>query len=1148
MTRRITPQTTLDNLKKEAKRWKKALDSGDMDAKARLHLAYPAAPAAAGLRDVQHALAREYGLTGWRELRAALAPHTGNGEQDRLIHQFLEYSCPDHHVRGRPAHIIARGGAMRILERHPEIARANLYTAVVCGEIDLVSEMLRKEPELARRKSSTAAIDRTGVGGAGDIEKDISPKGWEPLLYLCFTRLPLAKANDNAMAIAQLLLEHGADPNCYFMAGDSRYTPLVGVIGEGEEDRPPHPRRDELARLLLERGAEPYDIQVIYNIHFHGRILWFLKLMYEFSVRADREADWRDPEWHFCDMGGYGTGARWHLWVAVEHNDLELADWCLAHGANPNAEPPRARQLPQWSLYEYALRLGQVDVAELLARYGAARTAISEDDEDSVAAAALQMDRERAARILRKHPEFLRSHKAIFAAAREDREDAVALLLDLGVPIEVEDKSKQRALHVAASADAPKVARLLITRGAEIDPVEANWSNTPLYNALWGEVQRMIDLLSPLSRDVWALTFLGKVERLREVLTERPELAKSAGEWSPLFRLPDDEVKAAEIVDLFVSLGADAGFRRKDGLTAADIARRRGLDEAARKLEAAAKIAELETLATDLIAAFDTGDTAAMERINKHYGQSLTPDDLRAQVWRRVYSARHAGGGPGSLSLEEARLMVARTAGFANWNKFLDAAVHGAPPAGAPYAIDAKEQRFGPRRLMSAAEWDDAIAVIRERRIAKIDAHGFMTDAALERISRLDHVTHLALNGSRELSDDGLAYLAQMPQLQHLELSEYPGGKLTDRGLEVLRHLPELRSFSSAWQKGFTDAGIANLRFCDKLEKVQLMGTPTGDGAVAALRDKPLLRVFESGRLVTDAGLAMLRDFPLFRSWQGKEPLKEEDATRLMIDGPFTNAGLANLEALDGVYALDLFWHTTEITSEGFGVLTRMANLRSLGADGTLSDNRAMQYYAVIPRLIGLRSQGAAADDDGFIALSKSKTLEKFWGREAPRLTGRGFVALSKMPNLRAMGVSLAHVDDNSLATLPHFPALRDLTPIDVRDEGFRHIGKCMGLQRLACMYCRDTTDIATEHIRNLAIKSYYAGKTKITDRSLEILGTMITLERIEFWECAGITDAGLPFLAGLPSLREVEFGASPKITLEGTTIFPARVHVHYWT
>jgi hypothetical protein len=48
-------------------------------------------------------------------------------------------------------------------------------------------------------------------------------------------------------------------------------------------------------------------------------------------------------------------------------------------------------------------------------------------------------------------------------------------------------------------------------------------------------------------------------------------------------------------------------------------------------------------------------------------------------------------------------------------------------------------------------------------------------------------VTGLNLGGSRELTDDGLMHLARMPQLEHLELNEYPGGKLTDRGPVSLR-------------------------------------------------------------------------------------------------------------------------------------------------------------------------------------------------------------------------------------------------------------------------------------------------------------------------------------------------------------------------
>ena len=97
-------------------------------------------------------------------------------------------------------------------------------------------------------------------------------------------------------------------------------------------------------------------------------------------------------------------------------------------------------------------------------------------------------------------------------------------------------------------------------------------------------------------------------------------------------------------------------------------------------------------------------------------------------------------------------------------------------------------------------------------------------------------------------------------------------------------------------------------------------------------------------------------------------------------------------------------------------------------------------------------------------------------------------------------------------------------------------------------MYCRETTDIATAHVAGLALRYYYAGLTQITDRSLEILGRMASLEQIDLYECNGVTDAGVAFLAGLPNLREVNLDSLPGVTFDGTQVFPARVRVRYTT
>ena len=123
---------------------------------------------------------------------------------------------------------------------------------------------------------------------------------------------------------------------------------------------------------------------------------------------------------------------------------------------------------------------------------------------------------------------------------------------------------------------------MLIDSGAEIDPRDDEHGTTPIYWALFGQRWHAVDLLTPYSRDVWALVPAGKLERLEQVVTAEPTLARASWEGgTPLFHLPDDEEVAVKIVRLFLANGADPGFKRQNGATAELIARARGLDAAA---------------------------------------------------------------------------------------------------------------------------------------------------------------------------------------------------------------------------------------------------------------------------------------------------------------------------------------------------------------------------------------------------------------------------------------------------------------------------------------------------------------------------------------------------------------------------------------
>src|SRR5439155_9409906 len=127
----------------------------------------------------------------------------------------------------------------------------------------------------------------------------------------------------------------------------------------------------------------------------------------------------------------------------------------------------------------------------------------------------------------------------------------------------------------------------------------------------------------------------------------------------------------------------------------------------------------------DLVLAFNGKDEAALQRMNDHYKRLFTFEDLWAEVWRRTYSFRQRSSRTTdkSLHLDEAQMLVAQNAGFGSWKALTDAVVTGAPPV-PPYAVDEAEQKIGPIRILNQHEWDDLIAVMKERRRTAFNPKG----------------------------------------------------------------------------------------------------------------------------------------------------------------------------------------------------------------------------------------------------------------------------------------------------------------------------------------------------------------------------------------------------------------------------------------
>ena len=467
------------------------------------------------------------------------------------------------------------------------------------------------------------------------------------------------------------------------------------------------------------------------------------------------------------------------------------------------------------------------------------------------------------------------------------------------------------------------------------------------------------------------------------------------------------------------------------------------------------RLGQFEQIARDVAQVYHPGNAEALQRLAEVLDMSFTPDEARARL-QHDFQQSH-GADPAIFGLADAQRIVARQYGFGSWDELVDSIMQ--PPSdetaerlglsSSPpfYRIDRTHNTIEPRPPLSDADWDTIFGIMKERGITGLNAGGLMTDAAMARLARLNHVTRVSLGGSKRLTDDGLRHLAHMPQLEKLDIGGWEM-QITDRGLEVLRHLPALREFQMCWARRVTDAGMAWLTHCEHLEVVNLMGTPSGDGAINACTGKKKLGRFSTGRLVTDAGIPLLHQFPVFKTWQGGEPeynLMSFDAkpNALLLDGPFSDAGFARIAGLDGLFGINLFWHVSAMSAAGLAPLTGLANLGFLGCHAQLCNNEAMRHIGEMPRLRMLMGQGAIASDEGFAALSRSRTIEYIWGRECPNLGSRGFAAMAAMPALRGLAVSCLNVDDAALSVLPDFPALRQLMPMDVPDDGFRHVGRC---------------------------------------------------------------------------------------------------------
>ncbi|OBJ46057.1 hypothetical protein A5630_12665 [Mycolicibacterium mucogenicum] len=271
------------------------------------------------LHAAQFAVARRYGFTGWPalvhylRLAADLSVDPGAVDEDALdrADRFCSWASLRYDESDAPPRWQA---AAELLAGDPGLVDRSIWAAAAASDPVALADHLAHRPALA------------GAGGG--------PFGWVPVMYLCYSRVPLGRSANDVLAAAALLLDAGADPNDgYLWCGMSTpFTLLTGVFGEGEQGprrQPRHPYATELATLLLRRGAHPVDQQTLYNRMFRADDS-HLELLFAHGLADAGPSPWERRL-------GEAMETREQLWQrqihwAAEHGFRDRLDLLARHG------------------------------------------------------------------------------------------------------------------------------------------------------------------------------------------------------------------------------------------------------------------------------------------------------------------------------------------------------------------------------------------------------------------------------------------------------------------------------------------------------------------------------------------------------------------------------------------------------------------------------------------------------------------------------------------------------------------------------------------------------------------------------------------------------------------------------------------------
>lgn len=361
--------------------------------------------------------------------------------------------------------------AKRILKQFPDIAQDNLVLACITGTPEEVARLIDAEPHIVNQK--------------------FVPRGWPPLLYLCFSRFLRDKTNaariERIVQSASLLLDAGADPNAYFMLGDEKETCLYGACGVVN--------CAALAELLLNHGANVDDEDATYHVaEFDTPDC--IGVLIDHGLTKEMQATILLRKLDFDDY----EGVKYILERGVDPNEpgiwnktaihqaimrgrrLEFCELLFEHGADLEAKrSDGATPLYLASIY------GRTDIVDWLKTKGVNETWSAKQ---TLLAALGVCDTKTAQSVINVQPNIFESLNeneklALVKSAQSGNLNSVELMLELGFDTNIQDDQGFTALHWAAWYGHDQVVQLLLEHNARLE-LENNYGGTVIDSTVWG--------------------------------------------------------------------------------------------------------------------------------------------------------------------------------------------------------------------------------------------------------------------------------------------------------------------------------------------------------------------------------------------------------------------------------------------------------------------------------------------------------------------------------------------------------------------------------------------------------------------------------------------------------------------------------------